>query len=91
MLREIKDGCYLDIEVIPNSDMFSILSYDPWIKRFKVRVRESPIKGRANKELVSEIQKLVESEVLIVNGLGSTKKTLFIRSKKGEIKKRLGI
>jgi uncharacterized protein (TIGR00251 family) len=91
MLKETKEGCLLDIEVRPHSERFEVEGLDPWQNRIKIRVKSSPIKGRANRELLKEMASLTKADVEVVKGDKSTKKTLLIRAQKGDVKRRLGI
>jgi hypothetical protein len=91
MLRNTEGGCLLDIEVVPNSDAFGVEGIDPWTSRLKIRVTESPIKGKANKELVKRLEDALGTAPEIVAGIKTSKKTLFIRLATGEVKERLGI
>lgn len=91
MLRETDEGCLLDIEVVPNSDRFRVEKIDPWIKRLKIRVTESPIKNKANKELLREMNALLGTDVRLVHGQKTSRKTLFIAMDRKVLKKRLGI
>jgi uncharacterized protein (TIGR00251 family) len=91
MLRETDEGCLLDIEVVPNSDRFRVEKIDPWIKRLKIRVTESPIKDKANRELLREMRGLLGAEVRLVHGHKTSRKTLLIAMDRKVLRKRLGI
>ena len=91
MIKENKNGCLIDVEIKPNSEEFKIEGIDPWQNRLKIRVRNPPIKGKANRELTQELRKLTHSEVAIEKGEKSTKKTLRINTTKKQLKKRLNI
>ncbi|MEM0372364.1 MAG: DUF167 family protein [archaeon] len=91
MLRETSKGTVLDVEIQPNSKSFEIGSYDPWTKRLRIHVKENPVKGKANHELLSELSKLLNASVVLVKGEKSTKKTLLIHQNKRETEKRLGL
>ena len=91
MIRETKEGCFLEIEVTPNAKTFSIEDVDPWLERLKIKVSESPVKGKANKELVTKLEKKLKTKPVIVKGEKSNKKTLFMELSKKELRQRLGI
>jgi uncharacterized protein (TIGR00251 family) len=91
MLRETKGGCFLDVEVIPNSEKFGIAGADPWTDRLRLRATESPIRNRVNVELVRELGALLGSRVEVVKGQKTSKKTLLIRADAGIVKKALGL
>ena len=91
MMKETKDGCLLDIEVKPHSKKFEIDGMDPWQDRLIIKIKNSPIEGKANKELLKEMTRLLKTSVNIAKGEKSTKKTLFIEISKTDLKKRLKI
>jgi len=89
MIRETAQGTIIDIEVQPNSKRFEIGNYDPWTKRLKIKLTKNPINGKANKELISTLSKILGSNVTLVKGEKSTKKTVLTTQTKKEVKKRL--
>jgi hypothetical protein len=91
MLKETTKGTVLEAEIQPNAERFEIGTYDPWTKRLKIRVTETPVKGKANRELVDELSKLLGASVVLVKGEKSTKKTLLISQGKKTVEKRLGL
>jgi uncharacterized protein (TIGR00251 family) len=91
MLKETRQGLLLDVEVRPNSGRFEVGDYDPWTRRVKIKVRQSPLEGKANKELVSELEGILGCGVEITAGHKSTKKTLLIKGPRREVRKRLGL
>ncbi|HIH96967.1 MAG TPA: DUF167 domain-containing protein [Thermoplasmata archaeon] len=60
----------IKIKVIPNSNRNSIEKGDPLI----VRVKELPVKGKANKVVIKLLSKHFNSPVRIVSGAKSKKK-----------------
>jgi len=75
-LHQVSEGVVVDVFVKPNS------------KRFQLRVegdelvvlcRESPVKGRVNKELIKELSRVFKKRVEIVAGFTSRQKKLLIR------------
>jgi uncharacterized protein (TIGR00251 family) len=64
---------------------------DPWVKRLKIKVTESPIKGKANRELVKKLSALLGGYVEIVKGATASKKTLLIKTDRKTLKEGLGI
>lgn len=70
--QSIKEkGCsYLRIKVIPkggSTELFGILDDETW----KIRLKAAPEKGKANKELVQYLSKLLDvpkSEISIISG-----------------------
>lgn len=68
----------LKILVKPNSPKNAIISYDKNKKAARVSIKAAPEKGKANKELVKFISKLLKKKVEIVKGLKSREKILKI-------------
>ena len=62
----------LRIEVIPNSGKEEIIEEEPLI----VKVKEAPIKGRANKAVVKLLSKYFGKSVRIISGRRSKKKVI---------------
>jgi len=57
----------IKIKVVPNSDRDSIEKGDPLI----VRVKEPPVKGKANRAVIKSLSKHFNSQVRIVSGAKS--------------------
>jgi hypothetical protein len=74
-INEVKDGVILEVNVKPQSKKFKIIIEDDEIV---VCCRETPVKGKVNKELVKEFSKLFHSEVKLVSGFTSKQKKLLI-------------
>ena len=91
MIRETKEGSFLEVEVTTNAKAFSIGEVDPWLDRLKIKVTESPVKGKANKELLDHLRKVLGVKPIITRGETSSKKTVFVELSKKELKQRLGI
>jgi len=72
----IKTG-NISVQVKTNSPKTQILSFDKNI--YKIAIKATPDKGRANAELVKFIRKLTKKQVTIVSGLKSKKKILQIQ------------
>jgi len=91
-LKETKDGTLLLVYVQPNAKRNEIEEIDEWRGRLKVKVKAPPVGGKANKELVKFLSKVLGADVEIVRGETSREKDLLIRGLKAEeVKKRLGI
>jgi hypothetical protein len=58
------------IKVIPNSNRDEIIDGDPLI----VRVKEKPVKGKANRSVIKLLSKHFNSRVRIVSGAKSKEK-----------------
>ncbi|MEE8168429.1 MAG: DUF167 domain-containing protein [Candidatus Hydrothermarchaeales archaeon] len=80
-----KEGCILlDIIVTTGAERDEILGFDEWRNRLLVRIKERPIRGRANKaivELFSKLFKVPAKDVIIVKGIKSRQKTLQLQMK----------
>lgn len=77
-VTEVEKGILVDIEVSTKSDKFEIAGYNEWRERIEIRIKSPPLKGKANKEIISEFSKLTKNPVEIVSGLRSRQKTLKI-------------
>lgn len=77
-LTETEGGVLVDIEVSPKSKKFEITGYNKWREKIEIRLKSPPLKGKANKEIVNEFEKITKSHVEIVSGLKSQHKTLKI-------------
>ena len=74
-------GTVLDIYVKPNSKKFKIkIEEDELI----VSCRETPIKGRVNKEVIKELSKLFKKRTEILSGFASKQKRILIRDASAE-------
>ena len=69
------DGTILDVYVKPNSKEFKMALEDDELIVF---CRETPVKGRVNKELMKELSNLFKRRVDILSGFTSRQKRLLI-------------
>jgi len=76
--RESKDGCVVEIEVVPNSKVFRI-GYNDSSGRLRVRIKAPAVKGKANKAVVKALSDLLDARCEIVAGNLSKKKTVLVR------------
>ena len=70
------EGILIKVKVKPRSSNFKI---DREENNLVVRCRNPPEKGKANKELIKELSKLLGHEVFIVSGLASKEKIILIK------------
>jgi uncharacterized protein (TIGR00251 family) len=80
-LRKSSDGVCIDIEVIPASRIIRV-GYNLWRKRIQFRLTQAAQKGKANKQLIAELSKVLnikESDITLISGQTSHKKTIQIR------------
>ena len=82
------NGVILKIRVKPKSRQFKISPREELI----VFCRETPYKGKVNKELIQEMTKFFGKEVKLISGFTSKNKKILIKDiKKNEVNERLGI
>ncbi len=75
-ITETKDGVIITIFVKPNAKKFSVeLDGDEIV----VHSTEEPIKGKVNKEILKEFQRILNAEVELASGATSRQKQLFAR------------
>jgi len=91
-LRQKGDRCFLDIEVKPGSSKSGFTGFDDWRKRFIVNVRAPALKGRANREVVEIVSKVLGArEVVIESGHAGRSKTVsFKLTDTNDVLERLG-
>ena len=74
-LRKVSGGVVVAVFVKPNSGQFQLkVEGDELV----VLCRESPVKGRVNKELIKELSRIFKKRVKIVAGLTSRQKKILI-------------
>ena len=89
-LKETKGGTLLLIYVQPKAKKNAIEGIDEWRGRLKVKIKAPPVEGKANKEVVKFLSKLLDAEVEIVKGETSREKDLVVKGMKpGKVKERL--
>ena len=80
-LRKTVQGIVLDIYVKPNSKKFQIKTEEDELVVF---CRETPVKGKVNRELIRELSRLFKRRVEIVSGFSSRQKKILIREIEAE-------
>ncbi len=84
-LNENKDGLLLEVFVKSNNQKFEVVVEEDDLV---VRCTEEPERGKANREIIKELSKLLRAEVEVVRGATSRQKMLLIKgAKKAEIEK----
>jgi uncharacterized protein (TIGR00251 family) len=74
-LRKVSDGVVVAVFVKPNSKQFQLkVEGDELV----VLCRESPVKGRVNKELIKEFSRIFKKRVEIIAGFSSKQKKVLI-------------
>ena len=69
MFQEIKNGILFEVKIIPKSSKNEIVGWEE--NHLKVKIKEIPEKGKANKELIgflSKTLKIAKSNIKIVKG-----------------------
>jgi len=75
-LQKTSGGIIINVQVKPNSKQFGIaVELDDVV----VFCRETPVKGRVNRELLKELSRLFHRKVEIVSGFSSRQKKILIR------------
>lgn len=75
-LQETSQGTVIEVFVKPRANQFHLKIEDDELVVF---CRETPVKGKANRELVRELSRLFKRNVEIVSGFASKKKRILIR------------
>jgi uncharacterized protein (TIGR00251 family) len=92
IIRKKGEATAISLFVVTGVKKHEISGVDRWRKRLVVRVKEKPIEGRANKEIItlfSELFNVPSMTIRIANGEVSTKKTLLIDMNINEVSARL--
>ncbi|MDK2789502.1 MAG: uncharacterized protein PWP15_9 [Methanothermococcus sp.] len=86
LVRDSKNGVLIDIEITPNAKKNQIGGINTWRKRLEIRIKEQPIEGKANKEIIKFLKKTLKKNIEIVAGSTSSQKTvLVVDAKKEEV------
>jgi len=72
---QVPQGTILEIRVKPKSRQFRMKLNDELV----IFCRETPVKGRVNKELVKQLSKLFKKKVEIISGFTSKRKRVLVR------------
>ena len=82
-------GCIIRFEVAPGSSQLSVPSgFNPWRRSLEARLKEEPTRGRANRQLIAEVAKILkisESNVEVLSGHKSSRKVLLVKGISKEI------
>lgn len=84
-IRDHKDGATITVRVVPSASKNAIARGDA--DRLVVRLTAPPVEGRANKELVRFLAKILgvpPSSLTIIRGLTSRDKVVLVSGKKSE-------
>lgn len=75
-LQKVSDGVVVVVFVKPNSKLFQLKAESD---ELVVSCRESPVKGRVNKELIKELSRIFKKRVEIIAGFTSKQKKVLIK------------
>jgi hypothetical protein len=75
-------GLTIRFEVAPGSSKLEVPSgFNPWRRTLEARLTEEPIKGKANRQLVAEVARILcipERNVEVLSGHKSARKVLLV-------------
>lgn len=74
-LRKVSNGVVVSVFAKPSSKFFQLKVED---NELVVFCRESPVKGRVNKELIKELSRIFKKRVDILSGFTSRQKKVLI-------------
>jgi hypothetical protein len=77
-LVKTAQGILLPVRVTPGCKEFAVSGFDEWTGSLKVRLREKPEKGKANKELLENFEKIFNTHVEIIAGEKQREKKLLV-------------
>ncbi len=76
-------GCIIRFEVVAGSSRMAVPSgFNPWRRSLEARLIEEPSRGRANRQLIEEVARVLgisESEVEVLSGRKSARKVLLVK------------
>ena len=76
-------GCVISFEIVPGCSRLSVPSgYNPWRRSLEARLTEEPIKGRANRQLMEELARILrvsKQKVEMMSGQKSSKKSILVQ------------
>ena len=81
-LQEGKEGCRIQLEVHPSSSFSTIELPTEWRERLIVRLYSPAKDGAANRELKKVLSKILtcsKSDIIIISGERSRKKTVIVK------------
>ena len=81
VINPVENGIYLNLEVDTDQRQSMIGDIDKWRNAIRVSVAESPVSGKANKELVRLFENVfpeAKGKIIIVKGQKSSSKKLFM-------------
>ena len=76
-------GCIIRFEVVPGSSRLAVPSgFNPWRRSLEARLTEEACKGKANRQLVEELARILsisESDIELLSGHKNARKVLLVK------------
>jgi uncharacterized protein len=76
-------GCIIRFEVVPGSSRLAVPSgFNPWRRSLEARLTEEACKGKANRQLVSELARVLsisEYDIDLLSGHKNSRKVLLVK------------
>jgi uncharacterized protein (TIGR00251 family) len=85
LVQKIETGVILRLRVISNSACFRLTGFDAAQNELRVKVCSPAHKGKANKELLKGLKKIFNSNVEIIKGNKSNKKTVLVHASREQV------
>ena len=86
LLTPSPNGTLIRAKIKPRSRSFRILISD---QQISIECKSPPEKGKANREIIKELQRLTKHKVKIISGHNSKRKTILFESMKPEEAKQI--
>lgn len=77
-LEQRGDDVLLTLKVSPNSGYFEIVGVNPWRNHLEVKVSSEARKGKANRELMSELESILGKPIELFSGVKSREKKVIV-------------
>lgn len=85
ILVETRQGTTLQLLVSTQGKEFALIGFDGWANALKARLSSKAEKGKANKELIREFEKIFSAKVEILSGEKSRQKKLLVKARKQQV------
>ncbi|MFZ2470874.1 MAG: DUF167 family protein [Methanothrix sp.] len=76
-------GCTISFEVVPGSSRLAVPSgFNPWRRSIEAHLTEEPSRGRANRQLMAELARVLcisEQKIEVLSGHKSARKLLLVK------------
>jgi uncharacterized protein (TIGR00251 family) len=82
-IEDHPDGVIIRFDVVPGASRVKVPSgFNPWRRSLEAKLTEKPTRGKANKQLISEVSSLLEVSrdcVQVISGQKSSRKVVLVR------------